>query len=109
MTQIVHGKTELLDFLELALAHPNVPGSRIAIMAAVASASLEWALASRPASASTLLALGRSNEGVCDGQRQPVPRVLSVRASWRATQHRGAHNSVRVSRVGGIDAASSRE
>ena len=70
-----------LDFLELALAHPNVPGSCIAIMAAVASASLEWALASRPASASTLLALGRSNEGVGDGQRQPVPHGLSVRAA----------------------------
>ena len=96
-----------LDFLGLALAHPNVPGSRIAIMAAVASASLEWAPASRAASASTLRALERYNEGVCDGQRQPVPHGLSVRAAWRATQHRGAHNSVRIARAGGVDAASS--
>ena len=96
-----------MDFLGLALAHPNVPGSRIAIMAAVASASLVWAPASRAASASTLRALERYNDGVCDRQRQPVPHGLSVRAAWRAMQRRGAHNSVRIARVGGIDAASS--
>lgn len=55
------------------------------------------------------LALGRSNEGVCDGQRQPVPHRLSVRVARRAMQHRGAPNSVRIARAGGTDAASSHD
>ena len=46
-----------------------------------AFASLELAASTRPAAPITLVALERRNEGVGDGQRQPVPRGLSVRAA----------------------------
>ena len=55
-----------------------------------AFASLELAASTRPTAPITLVSLGRSNEGVCGGQRQPVPHRLSVRAAWRAMQRRGA-------------------
>ena len=78
-------------------------------MAIDASTFLEWTTSSRAASASTLLALGRSNDGVCDRQRQPVPHRLSVRAAWRAMQHRGTARCVRIARPGGTDAGSSHD
>ena len=46
-----------------------------------AFASLELAASTRPAAPITLVALERRNEGVGDGQRQPVPRGLYVRAA----------------------------
>ena len=74
-----------------------------------AFASLELAASTRLAAPITLVALERSNEGVGDGQRQPVPHVLSVRAAWRAIQHQGTAGCVRIARDSGIDAASSHD
>ena len=74
------------------------------------SASLVWAASSRLASASTLRALERYNEGVCDGSVScTVHHELPVAAAWCVRQHSGAQYSVRIARAGGIDAVSSRE
>ena len=64
--------------------------------------SLAWAASSRVASANTLRALERYNEGVCDNHEScTVHHGLPVAVAWCARQHSGSAGCGRIARAGG--------
>ena len=86
-TRIIHRKRELSFPTGCALQ--SAPNAWLALRhhrAAVAFASLAWAASSRLARASTLPEPGRSNAGVCDRGRLPVPHGVPSCGAGHANQ-----------------------